>query len=372
MLLVAGAMFLSSCSSDDDSFSEGEEPIPEPEEEVGTITGFYLLNEGAMTMNKASLDRFDYTTGEYESNIFSEANPEEVGGLGDVGNDLGIYGSKMYIVVNASNKVEVLDVKTGKRLKQLDVKNGRYITFYEGKAYLSSYTGAASMDNGGQGIVAEIDTTSLEIVRSTSVGRQPEELAAYGGRIYVANSGGYSPPDYETTISVIDIESFEEVKRIEVAENLHRLKIDKEGDLYVSSRGDYFDIPAKLFVIDTETEQIKKSFDLAVSDMAIHNNKAYIFSNTFSYETYEFNNSYHILDVESEELLEGSFITDGTEEEIETPYEIAINPETEEILITDAKDYLSPGSLYYFNSDGTLKWEIVTGDIPGRIAFIKE
>src|SRR5690606_34506076 len=135
------------------------------------------------------------------------------------------------IIINGSNKLEVLDAHTGARIKKIDIENPRYITFYNGKAFLSSYLGKVA--DAANGSVVEIDTTSLQIGRSVEVGRQPEELVAYNDKIYVANSGGYSPPNYESTISVIDISTFQESKRIEVGINLHRLKIDSEGDLYV-------------------------------------------------------------------------------------------------------------------------------------------
>src|SRR5690606_37225025 len=97
---------------------------------------------------------------------------------------------------------------------------------------------------------------------------------AYNDKIYVANSGGYSPPNYESTISVIDISTFQESKRIEVGINLHRLKIDSEGDLYVTSRGDYYETPSKLFVVDTKTETVKKTFDVGISNFTIHKDVA--------------------------------------------------------------------------------------------------
>ena len=48
---------------------------------------------------------------------------------------------------------------------------------------------------------------------------------------------------------------------------------------------------------------------------------------------------------------------------------IIVNPDTKEFIITDSGDYVSPGVLYYFNADGTLKWKQATGDVPGHIVF---
>lgn len=358
---------LYACQSDD--------PMPNDDvqnpggQDPTSVAGFYLLNEGNMSMNKASLDYMDYETGDYKRNVFSQANPDLVGGLGDVGNDIGIYGSKVYVVVNGSNKVEVLDVTTGKRIKQIDIDNPRYLTFYNGKAYLSSYLGTIGDPNAPNGIVAEIDTTSLKITRRVEVGRQPEELVAYNDKIYVANSGGYSPPEYESTVSVIDVNAFTEINRIEVGINLHRIKIDGEGDLYVISRGDYYEIPSKLYVVDTHSGTVKKSFDIGVSNLTIHKDIAYMYNSEFSYITGDYEISYLMLDTKTETLLDQSFISEEDKGRIEMPYGIAVNPETDEVLITDAKDYVTPGNLYCFTPDGILKWSVQTGDIPAHIAF---
>ena len=358
------------------SCKKDHQPLPSEKEEVedadpdASIKGFYLLNEGNMNMNKASLDYMDLQAGEYHRNIYHEINPEITKGLGDVGNDMAVYGSKLYIIVNNSNKVEVLDKYTAKRIGQIDVINCRYITFGNGRAYVSAYLGSVGDPNAPNGMVAEIDTASLEITRRVEVGRQPEELAIVGERLYVANSGGYSPPNYESTISVIDLESFEEVKRIEVAPNLHRLKADSYGDLYVTSRGDYYEIPSKVYVIDTSTESVKKEFEIAASQLLIDDDIAYIYSTEWSYITGENEIGYHMLDVKNEELLDRSFITDGTEQEITLPYGIAVNSETKDVYVTDAKDYVSPGTIYCFDKDGKLKWSTTTGDIPAHFAFI--
>lgn len=362
-------LILQSCRKDPQPLpSENEEVVvPDPD---ASIIGFYLLNEGNMNMNKASLDFMNLQTGDYQRNIYHEVNPEISKGLGDVGNDLAIYGSKLYVVVNNSNKVEILDKYTAKKLGQIDIINCRYITFHKGKAYVSAYLGQVGDPNAPNGIVAEIDTTSLEITRRVEVGRQPEELAAIGNKLYVANSGGYSPPNYESTVSVIDIQSFKEVKRIEVAPNLHRLKADAYGDLYVTSRGDYYEMPSKVYVIDTNTESIKRKFDIAASQLVIDDDIAYIYSTEWSYITGQNTIGYHMLDVKNEKILNRSFITDGTERNITLPYGIAVNPETKDVYVTDAKDYVSPGTIYCFDNAGKLKWSTITGDIPAHFAFV--
>ena len=337
---------------------------------VSVFKGMYLVNEGNMNMNKASLDYLDFRNGIYTRNFYNQINPEVTKGLGDVANAIGLYGSKLYIVVNLSNKVEVLNAKTGKRLAKIDIDNGRYITFANGKAYVSAYAANLGDPTAVNGVVAEIDTTALKIVRTVQVGRQPEELTVVQQKLYVANSGGYSPPNYENTISVIDLISFKEVNKIPVAINLHRLKADQYGDLYVTSRGDYYDIPSKLLVIDTKTEQVKKTFELAVSNLTIDGDVAYLYATSWNFLTGTNTISYNIIDVKTEQLLTQQFITDGTEKNINLPYGIAVNPHTKELYVTDAKDFVTPGKLHCYSPLGKLKWSVTTGDMPAHMVFM--
>jgi DNA-binding beta-propeller fold protein YncE len=343
----------------------GQQVVPHDETQVTTPDiashSFYMLNEGNTGMNQASLDYFNSGTGIYKHNIYNEVNPTAVKELGDVGNDIQIYGSKLYAVINLSNKIEVMDVHSAKRLGQISIPNCRYITFYKGKAYVSSY----------EGYIAEVDTSSFAIIRKVNTGRQPEEMAITGDKIYVANSGGYSPPNYERTVSVIDMNTFTELKRIDVAINLDRIKADKYGDLYVTSRGDYYNIPSRLFVIDAKTDLLKDSFEIAASNICINGDSAYIYSAEWSYITNKNTITYSIINVKDESIISNSFITDGTDKQIQIPHGLAIDAATGDIYVTDAKNYILPGTLYCFDKQGRKKWSVSTGDIPAHFVFVQ-
>ena len=104
-----------SCREDELVVPTEYDIIPGNPPVTSAIRGFYLVNEGNMGSNKCTVDFCDFTTGLYARNFYAERNPDVIKELGDVGNDIGIYGSKLYIVVNCSHKVEVLDAHTGAR-----------------------------------------------------------------------------------------------------------------------------------------------------------------------------------------------------------------------------------------------------------------
>lgn len=349
--------------------------IPETPSDTTRIRGMYLVNEGNMGSNKCSLDYLDYFTGLYARNFYAERNPNVVKELGDVGNDIGIYGSKLYVVVNCSHKVEVLDARSGVRIGQVDIPNCRYVRFHRGKAYVSSYVGPVLIDpDAPKGAVFEVDTLTLAVTRKVSVGYQPEEMEIVDDYMYVANSGGYRAPDYDNTVSVIQMVDFKQVQQIPVGINLHRVKQDRYKKLWVSSRGDYMSVPSRLFVLEKKRGYnrmvVTDTIPVACSNMAVHGDSLYFYATEWNNYTSSNTISYGIIDVRTKEIVSRNFITDGSEREITIPYGIAVHPETGDIFVTDAKNYVSSGTLFCFDRRGRKKWSVRTGDIPAHMFFL--
>ena len=347
------------------------EDVPAGQAQLNDVTGFYLLNEGNMGSNKATLDYYDYTAAIYHRNTYAMANPNVPMELGDVGNDLQIYGGRLYAVINCSNKVEVMDAKTGVRIGQLDIPNCRYIRFCGQYGYVTSYAGPVEIrpDYEQIGYVARFDTASLQVIDRCLVGFQPDELEILNGKIYVANSGGYMVPNYEQTVSVLDLATFTEERRIDVAVNLHRVRADKYGQLWVTSRGDYYSVPSRLYRIDPATNSVVQEIDVPVSNLDIVGDSLYFYSTEWSYISMQDEITYGIIDIRTHQVVSTGFITDGTDSQIQKPYGLKVNPVTREILVTDAKNYVTPGTLYCYSPQGRLQWQVRTGDIPAHIAF---
>ena len=376
ILTLSMTLFLAGCRHDELVVPTEYDIINDVPDPDTSIRGFYLVNEGNMGSNKCTLDYFDYFTGLYARNFYAERNPNVIKELGDVGNDIGIYGSKLYVVVNCSHKVEVLDSRTGTRLGQVDIPNCRYVRFYRGKAYVSSYVGPVLIDpDAPKGAVYEVDTTSLKVTRKVSVGYQPEEMEIVDDYMYVANSGGYRVPNYDNTVSVIQMVDFKQVQQIPVGINLHRLKKDRYNKLWVTSRGDYQSRPSRMYVLDKRRGYnqmiVTDTLPFGVSNMAIRGDSLYFYSTEWNNYTQSNTITYGIVDVRTKRLVSHNFITDGTEKEITIPYGIAVHPETGDILVTDAKNYVSSGTLYCFDRQGRRKWSVRTGDIPAHITFLK-
>lgn len=365
LLLAAG---MTACADDPETPGSEEEDVNDPTETVD-VTGFYVLNEGAMGKNNSTLDYFGYEESKYLLNIYPERNPSVVMELGDTGNDIAVYKDRLYAVINGSHKVEVMRADSAIRIGQIEVNSPRSIVFDGNSAYITTFVGGA--DNCGS--VVRVDIETLKTTGCVSVGYCPEEMVIADGYLYVANSQNYGIGAFDDKISVIKLDGFTvEPEAIKVGCNLRHLRADKHGNLWVVSQGNYVDIAAKLYkhpkngVNDYGTPI---EFDLACTNIAISGEKLYYYTTSYGADwstTYTYGTLNTVTGAE-----EGSFINDEkVKAELQTPYCIAIQPENGDIFISDAKNYVSSGVLYCLDKDGIFKWSVKTGIAPGHIAFV--
>jgi DNA-binding beta-propeller fold protein YncE len=176
-------------------------------------------------------------------------------------------------------------------------------------------------------------------------------------------------PNYENTVSVIDLVTFKEVERVPIAINLQCVTGDMYGGLWVSSRGDYYEEESRLYCYDVRKKRVENVFDVPVPAMWLDGDSLYVVSVAWSNITMTDEVNYAIVNVKTKDVVTRNFITDGTDDKIKKPYSVAVNPITKDIYVTDAKNYVNPGTLYCFGKDGVMKWNVRTGDIPAHFTF---
>lgn len=175
-VLLMGTAVMTSCSDDNDG----------PETYLQEYsTGAYVVNSGNM-YNKieSSLTAIDYASSTAKQKVFKAANGRS---LGNTANDGIVYGNKIYLAVDQSNTIEVIDKKTKQSIKQIKTTDllgkaegaePRHIIADGGKVYFTTYGG----------YVAAVDTTDFALQKKWKVGNYPEGLVFGNGNLYVANS----------------------------------------------------------------------------------------------------------------------------------------------------------------------------------------
>lgn len=349
MLSIAGFVLLTGCSDD-----EAKRETPK------VSTGVYVLNEGLFNQNNTSLTYYDFETQSAFTDFFLETNDR---GLGDTGNDLKTYGSKLYAVINVSSQLEIIDLKKGTSIKRIPMvdenevpRQPRYIAFHKQYAYVCSFDGT----------IGRLDTATLVFDKFIQAGRQPDGICVANDKLYVSNSGGLDYPDYDNTISVINTTTFQEIKKITVDANPYAIHADAEGDVYVVSRGNYGDVPASFQRIDAQTDAVSVFEGLEVSKFTISGDLAYLYN--YSWATGEA--TIKVLNVKTETIVSENFIADGTE--ISIPYAIAVDPTNGDVYIADAIDFTVTGDVHCFSKAGNLKFSFEAGLNPNSIVFIQQ
>ncbi len=332
------------------------DPVNPPES-----VAIYILNQGSFSGNNASVTLYNPTDSTITLDYFQSQNDRV---LGDTGADLLVYGGKTYIVTNVSSQLEIVDSKSFKSLKQISfIKEGvpqqpSALAGLGDKVYVASY----------DGLVTVIDTLSLEVIKTIEVGLNPDAILAANNEIWVSNSGGLNFPDYDNTISIIDPDQLVEIERIEVGTNPYTMKADNYGDIYLITRGNYGEEKMRLKVIKASTRQITHTFEeFEAYNFTIKGDTAYVYHHDFMTGG---GSKVMTINVRTEQVISQQFITDNTS--IQTIYAIAADPSKDEIYITDAKDYMSPGVVYCFGTNGKLKFRIDVGVNPVAIRFLMD
>ena len=313
----------------------------------------WIINEGQWQYNNASLTAYNSHSQKTSGDFFAACNKR---GLGDVANDILVYGSKAYIAVNLSSTVEIVRTSDGKSLQQLSFFNGstasqpRRLCAGNGKVYVCCYDGSVHC----------IDTTNLKVETTGTAGNNPDGICLSGNKLYVSNSGGLNYPVYDSTLSVLDAQSLKLVKTINVRCNPSRALSDAYGHVWVMSSGNYTDIASCLQCIDTHSDTVMAVFEEALADFDICGSKAYLLCYGNQSAVCK---SIDAVNFKTELLFEKSGCT--------AIYAINCRPADGSIWITDALDYTSKGNVYAFDTQGRQKHFFEAGICPKRVVFPK-
>ena len=324
----------------------------------------YVLCEGLFNQNNSSLARHSFSNNKTINNYFQTLNHR---GLGDTANDMQLYNERIYIVVNVSSQIEVIDFNTGLTIKQIPIlqDNGssrqpRSITFYGNKGYVCCFDGT----------IVRIDLESLMIDGAVKAGRNPDGICVQNGKLYVSNSGGL---DIETigadkTVSVIDIASFEKMKDITVGANPGKIAAGWNETVLVITRGeDVKNGDYRLVEIDSNVDEVSHVFEERALNFAVNDELIYLYD--YQYSTQQ--TSYKVMNQRTRQVINNNFIIDQTQ--ISTPYGIFVNPFNGNVYITDAYTYNVKGDLLCFNPQGELQYRLDNiGMNPNKIIFSEQ
>lgn len=333
---------LAACSLEPADYTNTTEPTADSDRLI-------ILCEGLWGMDNASLALLDH--GVLTSRWFQQQNPGRH--LGDTGNDiLQVNDTLIAISVNWSNIIQYIRPNGTAIAATENIPNNRRLaTDNRGYLYVTSYA--------NKGYVAKIDIRSKQIVDTCHVGYEPEGIAYYDGRLYIANTGGYATQTkdhgYEQTISVVDTQTMRELRRIDTGcPNLY-------GDMSVcgqyvciNSAGDMYTIAPRCIILNMANDEFR-TFDFPATYNCAYRNRFYMIGSDYSHITGTYAYSMHSVALPSMQSTVGLDDYSAAEEiirQMQSPYGIYISPHSGHLYASDARAYATNGYVYEFGCDG--------------------
>ena len=381
-LCLAGLMLcLAACHKNPDPIPEVYQDADLTGEKVDlstlrdvTARKIFVLNEGGMGSNNATLDFLRIDDGQYVTGAFRKMNPSAGAGLGDVGNDLLVIGDELWMVINNSGIVEVVSAKDETEIAAVTVPTPRNIATDGQYAYISSWAGAyaaygadysISDYKNPKGQVYRIDLKTKKLSGSLEVGFQPEGLAVSGGKLYVANSGGIAsqlPPDYayDNTVSIIDTKTFKVAQTVEVQVNLKGVFPDGAGGVYVTTLGNYFDVHSGLYRIRADGTVAHLADYVSVA--ALSGDTLYWIGTEQELDWSATEKAWKAFSCRSGVVSTWTLDVPATA----TPYGLCLFGNG--CLLADAGDYFNPGTVSFYQA-GSPVWTVTAGVCPGHFAI---
>ena len=305
--------------------------------------GYFVMNSVNINVNNSNISVFNIDNKELALNAFYQANGKY---LGDLGQDILVAGDEIYIAVSNSRRIFVTDSEL--RIKkeitfgmgEANAFQPRYLCSYQGKIYVTYY----------EGYLGRIDPAEDYKVECTKVGEYPEGLDCCSGKAYVANSGGMNYPDYAKTVSVVDLNTFKETAKIQVNTNPEFVKANDQGSLiFVSSKGNYADIPGMLQVVSTS--------DMTVTDLGFSNliwmtkgpgNRIFMLTGGYDQNYNPLPGKVSTLDASQTSADATDFVEDG----VEFPKAYSLSVTYDGYVFVGSSDYVNNGDVHVIGPDG--------------------
>ncbi len=345
-LLIAALPFVVACEDDDDDYDDDFE----------FQKGVFISNEGPFQGGNGTLTFYNTQTNEVTNNVFSWVNDRP---LGNVVNSVHLFDEYLYIVVNNSGVVEVVEAE--------DAESEGTLTGLQQPRYAQGISeDVVAVSDWGTSSVEFYNTESESKMASVNVGNGPERMLLRGNELLVANSGGFG---LDSTVMVIDILSKTVLDTIFVGYNPNSMATDVDGNIWVLCGG-YTDWQnsanneiASLYKLNGNNYNVLDTFNFP-SDKRPTALVSGVFGQTVYYLDNNYGGEFFGMDVTGT-MLPTTPLVSGT-----NGYGLAADPVLNQIYIMDPVDFASQGRVYRYNiSNGNIVDTIAVGIIPSNGAF---
>lgn len=337
-LLILGTLFLFFACSSDDSM-----PIPKGK----YSSGVFIINEGNFGTDNSSISFYDREKDSVSQNIFKLVNERP---LGNTTQSMFIADSLAYVVVNASNKLEVVNYADFASRGSIEegLVNPRYFTVVNGKGYITNW---GTFDGTVPAFIAVIDLNTLMIETTIEIGNGLEAIMPIGEKLFFTNNFG-------NTLGILDTET-NEATEITLHNSPASMVEDKHGKLWIICSGNFGESDGKLFRVNPITNEVEDSYDLgnSASKMTINGKGDEIF--------YISGNGIYKMGIEAEVAPATPWVAN----ESASFYGLGYDNLQNVIYVSDDNAFQGSGTVYRYDLEGTLLNSFDVGVGPNSFVF---
>lgn len=306
-----------------------------------------ILNEGNYNFGNGSLSKYNETSKVIENKVFQANNQGRP--IGDVVQSAVQIGNELFIIVNNSSKIEIVDPTTLSAIASIHQLNSpRYmVALNSSKAYVSDlYENKIYIINpSARTILGTIDTKGWI-----------EEMTIVGKKLYAAHVDS-------NQVWVIDTDNDQILHKINTHEQPQFIEMDRDSNVWVSCSGGLSGGKSALYRIDHTTDSIilvlEGNASQKFGEIEMNGSKDEIY--------YLGEDGLYRLNINTMTPSTTPIIAKGNR----LFYGFSILPKTNEIYICDAIDYQQKGVVYRYNYTGNQIDVFKVGIIPGDVFFIE-
>ncbi len=330
-------VFLVACRKD--------KPAPITTQFNNSSSGVFISNEGNFQFGNASIGFYNLNDQNYADDLFKNANNRP---LGDVCQSLYFFNNKIYITVNNSNKIEVVNPSTFSSIATITgLQSPRYfLPVSIQKAYITDYNANA---------ISVIDLNSNALIKKIACKGWTEELLMSNGKVYVTNKDSKA-------LYVIDPLRDTIIDSIQIGYGANSIQLDRFNNLWVLSNGNaQTNEVASLSQINTTSDSVIKTIPFnTISEQPWR-----LKINGSADTLYYLNNGVYALPINATQLNQQPLIPESKR----LFYGLGVDPFSNVIYVSDAIDYVQKGIIYRFQSNGQLINSFRAGIIPNDFYF---
>ena len=321
-----------------------EKPKPQPPVEV-TENKVLITNEGNFLYGNASISIYNKIEGTIRQDIFSDVNQIP---LGDVCQSLYVGEGKIYIVVNNSGKVEVVNKNDFKKVGTIgNMQSPRYFLPISGeKAYVTELY---------QNQIHVLNLASNQKTGNIPLQGWTENLEKVGSKVFVTN---------KTTSKIYVINSNTDAieDSLQLANDPNSLVKDKNGKLWVLCGGSSsLNQNAALYRLNPMNNVV----ELEITFPNLSDRPSKLTLNGGGDTLYFYKNGVFRFPISAPTLPESPVVQASWG----NFYGLGIDPTNGDIYISDALDFVQRGRISRYKNNGNLHSTFLAGIIPGGFYF---